>query len=128
MPAALVIERDVILRNVLRGVLVGHGFELLDAANAKEARTLCESLREPLLDLVIIDHAMGDEAPGASNREVAARIRHFSPAVKVLVISDCPYQMIHEDGIPDGAWFLQKPFSTTQFVEMVRNILQPRIQ
>jgi two-component system, response regulator PdtaR len=128
MPAALVIEHDVILRNVVRSVLVGHGFEILDAANATEALTLCESLREPPLDLLIVDYSVGGAAPAGGIRNIAAQIQHLSPGIKVLVISECPYQFVKENGIPEGAWFLQKPFTAAQLLEMVGTILQPRIQ
>lgn len=128
MPAALVIERDVVLRNIIRSMLIAQGFEMLEAANATEALKLCEFLREPPLDLVILDYAVGDGMPSGNSREVAARIQHLLPGIKVLIISECPYQFVEEEGIPEGAWFLQRPFTATQLLDMVKNILQPHIQ
>lgn len=128
MPAALVIERDVVLRNIVRSVLIGQGFEMLEASNVTDALRLCESLREPPLDLLILDHAVGSAMPAGNSRDVAARIQRLSPGAKVLVMSECSYRFADEDGIPEGAWFLQKPFTAAQLLDMVKNILQPRIQ
>jgi|SRR5215469_14025339 len=128
MPAALVIERDVVLRNIVRSLLMAQGFEMLDAANALEALTLCKSLEDPPLDLLIVDHALEGATPAWNSREIAAQIERWLPGIKVLVISECPYQRVFADGLPDGSWFLRKPFTATQLLDMVREILQPRIQ
>jgi DNA-binding response OmpR family regulator len=128
VPAALVIERDVVVRNFVRTLLMAQGFEMLDAASATEAMKLCASLQDPPLDLVIIDHGLpGPEGTGHSGA-VAEQFHRWSPAARILVISDCSYQAVSEDGLPDGAWFLQKPFTAPQLVDMVKNILHPKIQ
>jgi DNA-binding response OmpR family regulator len=129
VPGALVVEGDVVLRNIVRSVLTSQGFEVLDAANAGEAVMLCESSRDPSLDLLIIDHHLPglERAPGS--RAVGEQIMRLSPGIKVLVISECPYTVVSkQDGLPEGAWFLQKPFTVAQLAEMIRNILRPRIQ
>jgi two-component system, OmpR family, KDP operon response regulator KdpE len=128
VPAALVIERDVVIRNFIRTLLMAQGFEMLDAASAAEAAELSESLRDPPLDLVIIDHALPGPEGSAHSRVVAKVIQGWSPGIRILVISDCSYQAVYDDGLPDGAWFLQKPFTATQLVDMVKNILRPSIQ
>ncbi len=128
MPAALVIERDVVVRNFIRTLLMAQGFEMLDAASAIEAIKLCASLQDPPLDLIIIDHGLpGPEGAGHS-RAVVEQIQRWSSAASILVISDCSYQAVYDDGLPDGAWFLQKPFTAVQLVDMVKNILRPNIQ
>lgn len=126
MPTALVVERDAVLRNIVRSVLTAQGFETMDAANAEEAVALCDLLRD--LDLLIAGHTLAgpEDLIGSC---VAEQLRMLAPQVKVLVISDCPYQVVFDQkGIPEGAWFLQKPFTEAQFLNTVKQILEPRIQ
>jgi CheY-like chemotaxis protein len=129
VPGALVVEGDVVVRNVVRGVLTSQGFEVLDAANAGEAVALCESPCDQSLDLLIIGHTLASLGKASGGRALAEQIRSSWPGIKVLVISDHSYSQVQEqDGFTDGAWFLQKPFTAAQLVEMIKNIVQPRIQ
>ena len=129
VPAALVVESDVVLRNMARAALMSRGFEVMVAANATEAAALCDSMREPPLDVLIIDHGLIRPEGTRNGRAVAEQIARLSPGLKVLITSDCPYQVVlEENGLPEGAWFLQKPFTAAQLLEMVRSMLQPRIQ
>jgi DNA-binding NtrC family response regulator len=128
VPAALVVERDAVLRNVIRSVLTAQGFEILDAANLAEARALCDILLNPPIDLLIFDHATA--ASGSTQHPLfAEQLLALAPSVKMLVISDCPYHVVAaERGIPENGWFLQKPFTAAQFLQTIKNILEPRIQ
>jgi DNA-binding response OmpR family regulator len=126
VPAALVIQRDVVLRNVIRSALMSQGFETMDAANALEANALCELLLNPPIDLLIFDHA---PAATGANTIFAQQLLALAPTIKILVISECPYQDVTDgDGIPAGGWFLQKPFTAAQFLDTLRHILEPLIQ
>jgi DNA-binding NtrC family response regulator len=128
VPAALVLERDAVLRNVIRTALNAQGFEVLDAASLAEAYALRDLLLNPPVDLLILDHTMA--ATGTpQHMAFAEQLFALAPGIKVLVISDCPYQIVAEErGIPENGWFLQKPFTTAQFVEIIKNIFEPRIQ
>jgi DNA-binding response OmpR family regulator len=129
VPAALVIESDVILRNFVRSVLRSQGFEMLDAASAAEALTLCQLLREPAVDLLIVNYPLPGPEGALNSKALVEQILRFSPVLKVLVISDCPYRTVHEEnGLPEGSWFLQKPFTAMQLIDMAKNILKPKIQ
>lgn len=129
MPAALVVERDPVLRNVIRSVLMSQGFETMDAANADEANALCELLLNPPVDLLILDHAPAAGGGTPQNAVFAEQLLGLAPTVKILIVSDCSFQVVAEEkGVPEGAWFLPKPFTAAQLLDMVRNILEPRIQ
>jgi DNA-binding response OmpR family regulator len=129
VPAALVVERDAVLRNIVRTALTSQGFEAMDAVNAAEADALCALLVDPPIDLLILDHVLLAANAWLDNRLFVAKLLELLPVLKVLVISDCSYEVVaREDGLPSGAWFLQKPFTAAQFLEAVKNLLQPRIQ
>ncbi len=129
MPAAFVVERDAVLRNMVRSVLTAQGFEIMDAATVAEAYALFELLLNPPIDLLILGHtpAAGEEPP--PHRILAEELLSRVPIMRVLVTSDCPYQVVaQENGIPQGGYFLQKPFTGVQLLNTVRNILEPSIQ
>ena len=125
MPVALVVDRNVVVRNVIRSILMPHGFEMLDAANAAEALALCRSLCSQPIDVLIVEHALGPE----TGKAVAGQILESRPEMQVLVISDLGNaSVLEEDGLPPGASFLQKPFTAAQLLAAIRNLLEPKIQ
>ena len=128
MPAALIVEGDVVLRNIVRGALVRRGLEVLDAATASEALTLLEVWRDPAPDLLIV--ADNEVNPGAKLVSVITeQVQFFAPHIRILVTSESPYPVaLARNGLPDGCWFLQKPFTAAQFIEMIDNIFEPPIQ
>jgi two-component system, cell cycle sensor histidine kinase and response regulator CckA len=129
VPAALVVERDAVLRNIIRNVLTSQGFETMEAANAGEANALCQLLLTPPIDLLILDHAPIGAGGKSENTIFAEQLIGLAPTIKILVISECSFPVVSdEDGIPQGSWFLQKPFTPAQLLDTVKNILEPRIQ
>jgi CheY-like chemotaxis protein len=129
VPAALVVERDAVLRNLIRSVLTSQGFEIVDAANVAEAHTLTELLLNPPVDLLILGHASAGSGDAPPNIQFVERLLSLAPTIKVLVISECPYQVVvEENGIPKDGCFLQGPFTGAQLLDIVRSILEPRIQ
>ena len=129
MPAALIIESDVVLRNVVRSALMLRGFEVLDAANATEALTLLEAWRDPAPDLLIVAEAQPSSGERPVSTAVTEHILSFAPQIRILVISESTYPIVLErKALPDGCWFLQKPFTAAQFVEMIHNIFEAPIQ
>jgi CheY-like chemotaxis protein len=125
VPTVLIVDDELIVRNVVRLSLSKEGYAVLDASNASEAAALCRSLGDQQLDLVIIDHGLPDE----KGRAVAEDIVRFCPAVKVLIISGYSYQIVREeDGFLPGSSFLQKPFTAQQLLSTVENIIFPNTQ
>ncbi|HEY7388425.1 MAG TPA: hypothetical protein VH640_07940 [Bryobacteraceae bacterium] len=129
MPAALVVERDAVLRNIIRSVLTAQGFEIVDAANVAEAHALTDLVLNPPVDLLILGHASAGGGDPLQNIHFVERLLSQAPTIKVLVISECPYQVVvEENGIPKDGCFLQGPFAAAQLLDTVRSILEPRIQ
>jgi CheY-like chemotaxis protein len=75
----LLVEDDHSLRMLLRAILQRNGYRVLDAANGREALSLCESSGE-LIDLVLTDVVM----PHMSGRELAERLSRSRRGLKVL--------------------------------------------
>jgi DNA-binding NarL/FixJ family response regulator len=129
VPAALVVERDAVLRNIIRSVLTAQGFEIVDAANVAEAQSLIDLLLNPPVDLVILGHPCADGADPLQSINFVERLLSLAPTIKVLVISECPYQVVvEENGMPKDGSFLQGPFTAAQFINTVRSILDPQVQ
>jgi DNA-binding response OmpR family regulator len=125
VPTVLVVDDEPIVRNLVRLALSNEGYTVLDAAGASDVATLCQSLGDQPIDLLIVDHGLAPD----KGRVVAEKIVLLSPAIKVLVISGWTYQTVQdEDGFLPGSSFLQKPFTPHQLLLAVRNILFPSTQ
>ncbi|MBV9506249.1 MAG: response regulator [Acidobacteriia bacterium] len=124
MPTALVVDRDVLMRNLARSVLTQRGYEVLDAVDAREASAICEFLDNTKIDLLIVESGTDPK----SGKAVAERVMQCCPAVKILIISELTYTVIdHGQGLPAGFSFLQKPFTALQLLSAIQNTLEPRI-
>lgn len=122
MPVALVVDRDVLVRNVVRGALVLHGFEAMDAADADEASLLCRSFSDEQLGLLIIEYCLAIENSGA----LFKRLTQSCPTSKVILTAAASYQQVLEmGGIPATASFLQKPFTSDQLMAAVNDMMRP---
>jgi PAS domain S-box-containing protein len=115
----LLVEDDEMLRPFLIQVLQGNGYRVLAAENSDKALSLVESLGEPI-DLVISDVIM----PGRTGPELVAELLRSRPGLPALYISG------HAEGLlpPVPAQtlpmhLLQKPFSSTDLLTKVREIL-----
>jgi PAS domain S-box-containing protein len=115
----LLVEDDEMLRPFLIQVLQGNGYRVLAAENSDKALSLVESLNEPI-DLVISDVIM----PGRTGPELVAELLRSRPGLPALYISG------HAEGLlpPVPAQtlpmhLLQKPFSSTDLLTKVREIL-----
>ncbi len=114
----LIAEDDAIVRNVIARVLARDKHIVLEASSAAEALAISNCFAGAI-DLLIADHALKT----MTGREVAERICHSRPQLKVLHISGYPRQKIEEEGgIIPGALFLAKPFKSTALLDKVRQI------
>ncbi|WP_416560959.1 ATP-binding protein [Limnohabitans sp. yimb22184] len=82
--AVLVVDDEAVSRNVLSQLLEGLGFEVLRAANGRQAEALLE--KRPALDLVLTDQYM----PEGDGWLVLERVAEFFPQVPVVLISAAP--------------------------------------
>ena len=95
------------------------GYVVIEASGGEEALAAVLA-RNTKVELLIVDVVM----PQMSGREVARRLQEISPKVRVLYISGYTAKVISHHGILDaGVDFLQKPFSSFEFLAKVREIL-----
>ena len=119
----LIVEDEVIVRELLHEVLSEAGYQVAAAANPAEAIALSE--RDPeRIDLMVTDVIM----PGMDGRKLAAQLAPARPEMAVLFISGYPQQAISHNGDLDaGLAFIQKPFTPEALLRRVRQVLsEPR--
>ena len=116
----LLVEDEAGVRRLVRMILEQSGRTVIDTGDAHEALDLAR--RHPgAIDLLITDMVM----PGLSGRDVAARIRAYSPDTRVLYMSGYTGDaMIHRGLLRPGAVFLVKPFTADELLDKVRTILE----
>jgi PAS domain S-box-containing protein len=115
----LLVEDQEQVREVARGILAKHGYQVLVAQNAGEAILLCEKHPGPI-HLLVTDVVM----PQMSGPELAKRLASTRAAMKVLCMSGYTDDSIVRHGVLEsGMAFLQKPFTPESLTRKAREIL-----
>jgi PAS domain S-box-containing protein len=115
----LLVEDEVMVRTLLRTVLAGCGYQVLEAGTSEELDRVRAQYRGPL-DLLITDVVM----PTRSGPEVSALLRLQYPELKVLYISGYTDDAVFRHGMSTAETaFLQKPFSPVTLAQKVRELL-----
>jgi two-component system cell cycle sensor histidine kinase/response regulator CckA len=120
----LLVEDDPNVRQFTRTVLTRYGYRVSEAGHATEALDQLRSGgRWP--DLVITDVVM----PGMSGRELARLLRADRATTRVLFTSGyIEDQAVAPAGaFEDGVDLLEKPFTATELLRRVRNILDDEV-
>jgi two-component system, cell cycle sensor histidine kinase and response regulator CckA len=118
----LLVEDELVVRNIARETLELSGYKVLEAANAAEALDISEPYREKI-DLLLTDVVM----PGLSGRELAERLVSTRPETKVLYMSGYTGDAIVQHGVLEEAtMFLEKPFAPEALALKVRGVLGVR--
>lgn len=112
----LVAEDEDRIRNLVSDVLQLNGYTVLSARDGREALATAESHQGPI-QLLITDLVM----PQMGGRELAESIRPLRPETRVLFISG--YSDRKTTSLPEGADFLDKPFSPETLVRKLRQLL-----
>lgn len=121
----IVVDDDAEMRKFVSDALSTVGYDVTVAASGDEVLTLCE--KDPTsIQLVIADVVM----PQLSGRQLASKLGRLHPDTKILLISGYPNVTGFFDGVIGRSEsikiecnFLQKPFSITDLIERVREIL-----
>jgi two-component system KDP operon response regulator KdpE len=117
----LVIEDDPAIRNVLRVLLEGEGYRLVDAATAARAEIEARSHKP---DLLLVDLGL----PDADGVNLIRRVRTWS-AVPILVLSARTMEEQKIAALDAGADdYITKPFSAPELLARVRAGLRRRSQ
>ncbi len=115
----LLVEDNVMVNDLIRKVLIHHGYDVMVAAHPNDALALAAD-RGRAIDLLITDMVM----PGMGGRELAEKIEAGRPGLKVLFISGyTDTSFIYDRADEPGRAFLQKPFSPRALARMVREVL-----
>jgi PAS domain S-box-containing protein len=115
----LLVEDEVLVRVLVRDVLTGHGYSVLEAKDGADAMGIAVSHRGPI-HMMIADVVM----PNMGGPEVAISLAPLLSDMKVLFMSGYTDEAIAQRGIlRPGACFLQKPFRLDALLRKVREVL-----
>ena len=118
----LVVEDEGGIRSLVRKILRRQGYEVLEAANGKQALEICG--QHAGIDLLVTDVLM----PEMGGRELVEQLRRNGRPMKVLYVSgytDDP--SIYSAELSPGTAFLQKPFTLGSLLEKVKEVLAARL-
>jgi CheY-like chemotaxis protein/two-component sensor histidine kinase len=115
---ALVVEDENTLRAAVARMLRSIGFEVLEAADGTTAIDLLRSGSR--IDVMLLDMSL----PGRSSREVLAASGGFQPALKVVLTSAYPEELVRGalDAVPT-CHFIRKPFRLRALSETLQDAL-----
>jgi CheY-like chemotaxis protein len=118
----LLVEDEAAVRKLVRSILVQHGFDVIEAADAQEAIARFDA--DPArIDLLLTDVIM----PGLNGKELAERLRAERPSLRVLLMSGYTDDAIDRNGIQAAGFaFIQKPYTIGQLVEKLRELFGAR--
>jgi two-component system, cell cycle sensor histidine kinase and response regulator CckA len=114
-PTVLLIEDDLLVRNVTERTLLRAGWNVLCAISAEEA---LEVLREGKCDLIISDIAL----PGMHGVALARLVRERLSGVPIILTSGYERSAMDEAGDVMNVVFLTKPYGQTELLEAVSRI------
>ena len=115
----LLVEDEPWLLDLLKEVLAEQNYNVLAADTPREALRLAQEYMGGI-HLIITDVAM----PGMNGQELVNQIRKTLPALPCLFMSGYSADIISESGkLPEGIYFIQKPFSLIDFTVKIRGII-----
>ncbi len=118
----LVVEDEERVRAVAVSLLTQHGYKVLEAKNGTDALSICEREKDEI-HLMLSDVIM----PNMNGRQLAERLASIRPQMKVVFMSGYTDNVIAENGILEsGSSFIQKPFTPTSLLRLLREKLDSR--
>jgi signal transduction histidine kinase len=116
----LLVEDDLAVRTMTRGILETQGYTVLSAANGQEGLDMVGARKESPIRLVLTDVMM----PVMGGHAMAAQLKRAHPNLKVLFTSGYTEDTgTQQRLIESGAQFLPKPYSFAKLALKVRNML-----
>ena len=111
----LLVEDDTAVRRSIRGMLVRHGYEVLEAVDGESGLALIGS-HEGTIDTVVTDLMM----PGMNGTALAAALATTHPGLHVVFTSGYTDDEVVRRGlVTHGHTFLQKPFTSEQLLRAI---------
>lgn len=117
----LVVDDEPMVLGFLTGTLSRYGYRVVQAESGAQALRVCKD-RGHTIDLILTDVVM----PGLNGKDLVDAIRGLGLDPKTLFMSGFARDVAAETGFTDWASFIQKPFTPTQLVGKVREVLGDR--
>jgi len=115
----LLVEDNEQVRQLTSSVLADCGYKVLSAASPEEGLALCRA-HQPEIQLLVTDVIL----PRMKGPQLAQQVKQISPRIRVLYVSGYTSDAIVHYGVLDaGLWFLGKPFSVSELIAKVREVL-----
>lgn len=118
-PTVLVVEDEDNLRTVIRRLLQGAGYTVLEAQNGASALQLLEGIAEDRVHLVLTDLRM----PVMDGRELAAALARVRPDLPIVFMSGYTAQLMGMRLVSPQMTFLAKPFKNHDLLAAIRRQL-----
>ena len=116
----LLVEDDVVVCELLREMLQGSGYTVLEAGGARQALRMGERYAPRPIHLLLADVVM----PEMSGPQLADHLARVYPKMKVLYISGYTDAAVARHGkLSTKAPYLQKPFAPEVLARKVREVL-----
>lgn len=115
----LLVEDEELVRSLVRMILTGLGYKVLEAESGKAGLAICKSYEYPI-DLLLTDMVM----PGMSGRELKDCVTESRPEIKTLLMSGYTEESIIQSGqVNTEIAFIEKPFTPDSLARKVREVL-----
>jgi two-component system cell cycle sensor histidine kinase/response regulator CckA len=127
METILVVDDEAELLAMVREMLEGAGYRILEAADAEAALRIAASHAEPI-DLLLTDVMM----PGMSGSALAQQVSRDRPETKILYMSGFTLVPAHQavsegdQGLEAGSPIIAKPFTIESLTAKVREVLDSK--
>jgi two-component system, cell cycle sensor histidine kinase and response regulator CckA len=112
----VVVDDEVVVRNLVATLLVRAGYAVLSAADGAEALELIRKYPDRI-SMVVTDLTM----PGMSGMELCRHLGREQPHIRTLIMSGHAPDEIRSTGA--SLPFVRKPFALDQFKEKVQQVL-----
>jgi PAS domain S-box-containing protein len=120
----IVAEDDSQVRELIKEVLEGFGYKVMEAADGEDALKVFNENKDRI-QLLILDVVM----PKKNGKEVYDEIRKVRPDIKAIFTSGYNVDIIHQKGIlEEGSDFISKPISPEELLRKVREILDKNLR
>jgi PAS domain S-box-containing protein len=115
----LLVEDEDGVRELVKQILLRHGYKVIAAAEGEEALRICANTSERP-DLLLTDVVLKSMNGG----ELAQLLLSKYPLLRVLYMSGYSDDAVEHRGVfSDNSAFLQKPFSTRALMQKIREVL-----
>ena len=119
----LVVEDEMVLREMARDFLTDSGYQILEAGSGREALQIWWRHRTKI-DLLLTDMKMPE---GISGMDLAEKMVAEQPALRVIFTSGYSDDIVSPESLQrNNARFLPKPYSYTDLTRMVRESLDQK--